>query len=578
MRTDINTPESSVPLSDSLLNLLNERAFYVTIDKSGKIETVGVQFLARCKYENEELVGRHLSDFFDVTNSYNNFSSAIDFGAEIESWKGQITIACKTGEKLLLDATITPIISNGALASGFLIIGFEKIEQRSTQQCDNNSAKNESKTSEELTVTVDQKALLRAAKDLLLRNRLNECLIKAESPVEVMNGICETLVEVGGYNMCWIGVVDEVTKRFEPKAIFGDSYGYVRNLNVSVVAAAQNDNIIAQALLENKVKVVQDFGKDSSRPPWKHLREMTGFSSKMVVPMYINKQERMALLVYTDKANYFDDFEIETLTSISENIKAVIERFRLAEKLSEKEANITAIINNTQDIILSIDCNFRLIEFNEVYYSMIQSGYGRQPKVGDSVLEYVEDKLRHEYENTYRKVLNGEHLIERQVYEHQRSGYSSTFEISYHPIKNEEEQIIGITIFSRNITDRLIVESDLINSRNQLTAILDSSNEIHFFLDPDLKIVSFNKSAEAAVKAIFNRVLEPGQDVLQYSAIGQAPLFVPLFNRALAGESIRTEKEVTYPNGTTLWLDIRLFPVYNNHSKVIGVSFNKQDI
>jgi hypothetical protein len=65
----------------------------------------------------------------------------------------------------------------------------------------------------------------------------SEChktLIRAENEIQLMQDICRTIVEVGGYRVAWVGVAEhDDVKTIRPVAQWGDSQGYLKNLNVS---------------------------------------------------------------------------------------------------------------------------------------------------------------------------------------------------------------------------------------------------------------------------------------------------------------------------------------------------------
>ena len=88
--------------------------------------------------------------------------------------------------------------------------------------------------------------------DLVCRNRvkeelhrvnralkaLSECkeaMIRAEDEAVLLNDICRTIVDVGGYRMAWIGYIEnDAVKTVRPVARAGYDESYVDNLKIAL--------------------------------------------------------------------------------------------------------------------------------------------------------------------------------------------------------------------------------------------------------------------------------------------------------------------------------------------------------
>lgn len=151
-----------------------------------------------------------------------------------------------------------------------------------------------------------------------------------------------------------------------------------------------------------------------------------------------------------------------------------------------KEEKIKSIINNTHDIICSIDSNFNLTEFNSVFSDMVKNGYEVELQQGMSVLQFI-DPLKHEYlKSLYKKVLNGEVCSDIQSF-NTLNGFTVYNETNYNPINNSENKVIGISIFSKDITERIKNEQKIINTLKEKEVLL---SEIHHRIKNNLALVS----------------------------------------------------------------------------------------
>ncbi len=66
---------------------------------------------------------------------------------------------------------------------------------------------------------------------------ITECrqaLIRATNEIELLNGVCRIIVEVGGYRMAWVGFAEhDADKGVPPVAQKGFDEGYVEQLNLT---------------------------------------------------------------------------------------------------------------------------------------------------------------------------------------------------------------------------------------------------------------------------------------------------------------------------------------------------------
>jgi len=175
--------------------------------------------------------------------------------------------------------------------------------------------------------------------------------------------------------------------------------------------------------------------------------------------------------------------ELESLLVISKDI--TIEKNHDIEIYNKKE-KLYAIINNSHDIILSIDKNLTLTEYNSVFGSMVEKGFGKKDLNGQVLLNFI-DPTKHDHLRTiYSRVFAGETVNDIESFD-TLTGSIIYFESSYHPIFNYEREINGISIFSKNITERFLNEQKVIKALKDKEVLL---SEIHHRIKNNLALVS----------------------------------------------------------------------------------------
>jgi PAS domain S-box-containing protein len=160
---------------------------------------------------------------------------------------------------------------------------------------------------------------------------------------------------------------------------------------------------------------------------------------------------------------------------------------RTAEDLERTKASLKAIINNTEDIIVSIDRNFNILEFNNVLAEKTRLGFGFDLKRGMPMLSIIDAGKHTKLENIYKRVLKGEIIKDVEKFDI-TSEFHLYFETSYYPILNEETgEVTGISIFSKDITDRVNQQRLTEKALHEKEVLL---SEIHHRLKNNLAVIS----------------------------------------------------------------------------------------
>jgi|GEM_PF-6451913 len=119
---------------------------------------------------------------------------------------------------------------------------------------------------------------------------------------------------------------------------------------------------------------------------------------------------------------------------------------------------------------------------------------------------------------------------------------------------------------------------ELHTSKTNTKVLLDTSPQVYFLLAPDCTVVKYNVVAAHYVRVVWKRELAEGDSMLMLSNPADLDRFRINFNRALAGEHVRLDRLITYPNGLELWFQVQYVPVYGESGRVEAVGFTALDI
>jgi PAS domain S-box-containing protein len=171
----------------------------------------------------------------------------------------------------------------------------------------------------------------------------------------------------------------------------------------------------------------------------------------------------------------------------------VIERKQLSEELQRAQVMLKSSLESPKDMnILSIDKNYRYLYFNKPYKKMMKKVYKSDTQIGVNVLECIsseEDRIKAKI--NFDQSISGKSHSKIEEYFDKEKRYYESF---YNPTIDQNNEIIGITVFSRDITERKRIELALKENEEKYRSMVDHSPDT-VIIHSEGKIVFANPAA-----------------------------------------------------------------------------------
>lgn len=206
----------------------------------------------------------------------------------------------------------------------------------------------------------------------------------------------------------------------------------------------------------------------------------------------IIRKDKQIRLFSSSTHFYYDDLGVlERLISVIQDI-TVSRESQLALEQSQKivykeKALLQSIINSPKDIfIVSIDKDYRFTAFTEGFADYIEQTIGKIPKVGNSIFELVSDEYAIELKKRYDRVFNGEYqTYERSI--ESLSGEKKYYENRNNPIRGANGDILGLTIFIKDISELKKMEASNQLNAQRYSALFSGASDAIFIADVSTK-------------------------------------------------------------------------------------------
>jgi diguanylate cyclase (GGDEF)-like protein/PAS domain S-box-containing protein len=175
-----------------------------------------------------------------------------------------------------------------------------------------------------------------------------------------------------------------------------------------------------------------------------------------------------------------------------EAVQAAASQETAVEKaLREREANLLALIENTQDAVWSVDRQYQLVTLNSTFKRQFKTVYGVELALGMNIISCLPDAAKSIWMDYYDRVLRGDRFAIELRFD--LPDGPADIEISFNPIITNAEEITGVAVFGRNITDRKRAEADLQQAKDQLQAVLDAVPGCVSWFSSDCKYLGINR-------------------------------------------------------------------------------------
>lgn len=193
----------------------------------------------------------------------------------------------------------------------------------------------------------------------------------------------------------------------------------------------------------------------------------------------------------------------------------VSELKQLEKKQKEMSAHLEAVFESTDDMIYSVDRNYRILNYNSSLKEYMKRSYGSEIKNGVSILEFVPEEIARIWKIYYDNAMGSS----RHSFEYYIKHEKRYVEVFFNPIYQNEE-VCGTAVFIKDITIRKEAQQQLMKINLDLEQLVEErTSELQNTLK-ELEAFTYTvshdlKSPLRAIDGYSSIILEDYKEILE---------------------------------------------------------------
>lgn len=179
-----------------------------------------------------------------------------------------------------------------------------------------------------------------------------QAMIRAAHETDLLKEVCEIIVNVGGYRMAWVGLVERDTVRtIRPVSWAGHEDGYFAAVGFRWSDDELGGSAAGRVAREGAVVVNRDTATDPRFGPWRQAALQRGYLSAIALPLRVDGLVIGVLELYASRKDLFDADEERLLAELASDVAYGIRTIRLRAAHIASEAELVRHRDHLEELV-----------------------------------------------------------------------------------------------------------------------------------------------------------------------------------------------------------------------------------
>ncbi len=220
----------------------------------------------------------------------------------------------------------------------------------------------------------------------------SETTMRTRETSVLFREVCRIIVEEGGFQMAWLGLVDPDTGLVTPRA--GCPRQEVNRIRVSTSLETEGRGPIGSAVRENRHVVCNDVAGDPSMAPSSERNPRPSFRSLAAFPVVSHGRPVGALAIYAAEANFFDLENVALLDELAADLSFALDSIETEQVQQRVSSELDQFFVVSQEMLFISDLGGYIKRLNPAWEKTL--GFSPAEMCSKPWVEFVhpEDRQR----------------------------------------------------------------------------------------------------------------------------------------------------------------------------------------
>ena len=403
---------------------------------------------------------------------------------------------------------------------------------------------------------------------------INQIIITEKDKNSLLNKTCEILCRTRGFNLVWIGEIEENNYKVVSKAFCSFNESNLTNVKWDDSPSGQGPT--GESIRTGKTCVVNDINQYVRFKPWIKSVNRFGFNSAIALPLSNNGKIFGNLTIYSKYFNHFDGKEISLLKEVAVDLSFAVHALELEEKRKKAEEALRlsnrynrSLIEASLDPLVTIGPDGKITDVNTSTESV--TGCSRRELVGTDFSDYFTEpeKAQKGYQQVFKESWVRDYPLEII---HKNKGITPVL-YNASVYRDESGEVIGVLAAARDVTELKKAEEEI----QRLANVVEHSDDAIVTKDLDGVIISWNKGAELLYGYTADEIKGKNVSILTPNPLNKE--INQFIGRIKNGERVfhyETRRVGKY--GKEIDISLTLSPVIDKSNELVGISAIARDI
>lgn len=297
----------------------------------------------------------------------------------------------------------------------------------------------------------------------------NQAIVRGTDSRALFREICRIVVEEGGFELAWLGLVDPLIAMVVPQAICPLQDAFPEDLPVTAEPDTAERHPLLRAIRERRHIVCNDLSAGKPGEVWRERALCRNFRSLAAFPILSKGEAIGVLAIYAAEANWFDIENVALLSGLAADVSFALESIATERLHQQVASQLDQFFALSLDMLCITGLDGFMQRLNPSWVKAL--GFSEEELCRVPLLEFVHPEDRHYVLEAQSRLRRGFEVRDLEVRFLAKDGSSRWLVVSATPALERSEIFAAVT----DITARKKLEEQL---RSQNLKLEERSRKI----------------------------------------------------------------------------------------------------